>query len=673
MRERESSEVLAKLLWTGERCKGMDLYGCAKVLDVDLSRGEIIKRDLDPKFVQVYIGGMGFSCKILYDEVGADVEPLSADNVLIFANGTLTGTTAPSSGRTEITTKSPLTGNIGTGNTGGDWGVQLRRAGFDVLVIRNRAKKPVYLWISDNAVEVKEAYHLWGMSTVEASDFLRREIEPSPASKVSVLAIGPAGEHLVRYACPINDYHHVAARGGIGAVMGSKNLKAIAVRGTGILKPARPREFEQAVKEARERILAADTAIKTFRDRDELKYLVGRGCLRAKNFQTGVLPQFLETRGRDVALKYITKNQGTCHSCPTSCFHLVEVREGKYAGVKVSRGAAPGVVSDWGAKCAIDNLPAIWKCKELCQQLGMDYASASGSIAFAMELFQRGIITTKDTDGIELNWGNEDAVVQMLHNIAFRNGFGDVLAEGSVRAATRIGKGAEQYVMTIKGMEMMSIDPRSGPKGWVFGDITNPRGGDNVKSTHIAIDPDRFNPHWWIEEFDMFSDVKEKIYSMPSKEVSATWEGKAMMCKWFEDLYSIFNALGLCFTRSGARLALGPTYLSKLYSAYTGRDTTPQDMMKLGERMFTLLKAHTMRQGLARKDDNWPDRFYEEPLPEGPAKGAVLSRETIAQLLDEYYELRGWDKRSGAPTEEKLIELGLHDVAKEMGNLGRFP
>ncbi|MFX0202439.1 MAG: aldehyde ferredoxin oxidoreductase family protein, partial [Candidatus Hodarchaeota archaeon] len=604
--------------------------------------------------------------------VGPDVDPFSPDNIVVFANGPLTGTKAPCSGRTEITTKSPLTGHIGTGNTGGVWGARLKSAGFELIVIRKKSEKPVYLWIDDDVAEIKEASHLWGKDTQTTSDIIRRELDPSLASQISILTIGPAGEHLVRYACPLNDYHHVAARGGAGAVMGSKRLKAIAVRGTGAVKIARPQEFRQAARKARERVIAAYRAsTMPGSPPDLLKLFQDRGALPAKNFQGGFLPQWIETRGRHIAQEYITKKESTCHACPTSCFNLAEVKEGKYAGVKANRGTHGGLVLDWGAKCAINNLPAIWKCKELCQHLGMDYASASGAIAFAMELFQREFLTKSDTDGLELSWGNEDAVIQMLQKIALRDGFGDVLAEGSVQAAKRIGKGTEKYVMTTKGMELMSDDPRTGHRGKLFGQLTNPRGGDNLKDTHFFAD--QYNPNWWVDKFDMFEDIKEEIYGMPPEAIISTWEGKPLMCKWFEDLYSVANVMGVCIFPTGLYCALGPTYFSKLFSACTGWNTAPQDIMRFGEKVFTLIKAYTIRQGLTRKDDTWPDRFYEERLPEGPAKGAVLSRDTIARLLDEYYDLRGWDRRTGLLTKDKLRDLGLHDVANELLELGKLP
>jgi aldehyde:ferredoxin oxidoreductase len=350
---------------------------------------------------------------------------------------------------------------------------------------------------------------------------------------------------------------------------------------------------------------------------------------------------------------------------------LVEVKVGKFQGVKVARGGHPGIVIEWGGKCGINNLPAIWKCKEVCEQLGIDEVSACGTVAFAMELFQRGIISTKDTGGLELTWGNEDAVVQMLHNVAFREGFGDTLAEGSKRAAAMIGKETGRYVMAIKGMEMMSCDPRSGPRGWVFGQIVGPRGGDNVKNTHGEAD-EYPNVYLKVEDLDMFEDVKKRIYSMPLQDLPLVWEGKALMTKWFEDLYSILNALGLCFFPSGFKLAIGPTHISKLLSACTGWEITPEDVMKLGERVFTLLKAYTIRHGLTRRDDTLPNRFYTEPLPEGPARGMVLSKETVDRVLDEYYELRGWDTNSGLPTEQRFAELGLQDIGRQLREQGKI-
>ncbi|MBI5445912.1 MAG: aldehyde ferredoxin oxidoreductase family protein [Deltaproteobacteria bacterium] len=663
--------VTRELTARGTRRGHMLLNGYGKILDVNLTTGDLVRTELGELFARRFLGGMGFGAKLLYDEVGVDVDPLGPENVIIIANGPLTGTRTPCAGRTEITTKSPLTGHLGTGNTGGLWGARLKHAGLDLVLIRGEAERPVYLWISDDRAELRDAGHLWGLATTPTTRLLSEEL--GGQADVSVLAIGPAGEHKVRFACPVNDHHHCAARGGAGAVMGAKRLKAIAVRGTGRVRIARPEEFREASRQARERLMIADrsTSLTSGVVRDIREVLLERESLPGKNFQVGTLPRWVETRGAAAAEKYVVKHEGTCYGCPTSCFKLVEVREGKYSGVRVSRGTAPGVVFEWGAKLAIDNLPAIWKCKEMCQELGMDYASAAGTIAFAVELFQRGVLTARDTDGLDLTWGGEDAIITLLNRISARKGLGDLLAEGSEAAARAIGRGAGRYAMTIKGMEMMSDrDPRSGSRGWVFGELTNPRGGDNVKGTHFRAD--RHNRGWSTDQIDMFEEVKERIYSVPVQELEATWEGKPLMCRWFEDLTSVCNALGVCFFPASFNLALGPTHFARMFSACTGWDTSPSDIMTSGARIFTVLKAYGARQGLGRENDLWPERFFCEPQG-GSSRNAPLSKSAIGKLLDEYYELRGWDVRTGLPTEGTLTELGLEDVAEDLSRWGKLP
>ena len=380
-------------------------------------------------------------------------------------------------------------------------------------------------------------------------------------SAVSVLTIGPAGENLVRFACPVNDYHHVAARNGSGAVMGDKRLKAIAVRGTGQVSIARPEAFLEAVREARER-LAIARKVSGFggggggKGEEPPPWDVIHGSMPGKNFQTGYFPNWMQTHNRAIGSKYMSKEESPCWSCPMQCFNIAEVNEGKYAGLKVGRPGATGVHYAFGGKCAIDDMLTIWKCKEICHLLGMDYVSAAGCISFSMELFQRGILTSTDCDGLELTWGNGDASLEMLNKIAYREGLGDILAEGTVRSAKKLGRGTEKYVMTTKGSEMMSTDPRSGKRGYVFGVITNPRGGDNIKGAHFLAD--EYNPSWGPDQIDMFEDAKKAIYSVPPQEISFTWEGKAAMVKWFEDLYSFLNAAGVCFFPSGFTLSWGP-------------------------------------------------------------------------------------------------------------------
>ncbi|MFC1920445.1 aldehyde ferredoxin oxidoreductase family protein [Chloroflexota bacterium] len=640
-----------------------------KILEVDLSNREIIKREIDPEFARKYVGGMGFSNRILYDEVGPEVDPLSPDNIIIFAPGTFAGSQIPATCRMEVTNKHPQTGTIGTGNTGGFWGMQLKRAGYDMLIVRNQSEKPVYLWIDDDNVEIRDAADLWGKDAYETTRILENE----SSHKVPVIAIGQAGENLVPYACPITSYHHGANRTGAGAVMGAMKLKAIAVWGTKAPKPARPEEFQKALEEMRERQeLSRQAMMKPGSytgGMDAVKRYTERGGLRVKNYQSNYLPDFLETRGLEIARQYVT-DERSCNACPMNCFEIGVVNEGKYAGTWVARPTFAGVICAFGANCAIADFPAIMKCKELCQRYGMDYVTVSGALAFAMELFQRGIITERDTDGLDLSWGNDDSAVELIRKIAFREGFGDVLAEGCVKAAASIGKGAERYVMALKGVEVMAGDPRSHQKIYTICDITNPRGGDNIKGGHNAIDPDIYDPNWWIDEFDIFDDVKKKVFKTSPEEISSTWEGKALYCKWLQDLYQIQNALGM--NQSG-RHVIGPASLSALYSAYTGIDTTPEDIMEAGERVFNLFKAYNARDGQSRIDDNMADRFYDEPVPDGPREGATLSRATIDGVLDEYYNVRGWDKKMGVPTREKLSELGLDDIADDLAKRKIIP
>ncbi len=513
------------------------------------------------------------------------------------------------------------------------------------------------MFIDDDNVEIKDASHLWGKDALVTTDILFQEL---PA-KIAVIAIGTGGENMVRYACPLNDRYHVAGRTGAGAVMGSKNLKAIAVRSArGAPEPARPQEFRDVLKEARVHLMAADKAFWETGHHDILRGLKIGG-------KTAVTQELLK--------KYVTGRVPPCHQCFVRCYSaLAEVKEGKYNGIiapNIQRSAQYG---QFGGQLGIDNIFGIWKCKDTINRLGLDQYTVSTVLFFAMELYRRGIITQKDTDGLELVRGNEDAIIEMISKIAFREGFGDILAEGCARAAQKIGRGAEKYYVTVKGMDT-SLDPRgrgvevSWGSSWdVLGPLTNPRGSDVIKTTHHH--GYQYNPNWWVENFDMFDEIRETIYGNPPRQTVNTWEGQAQGYKWFEDLHSMADALGYCFLSTHMRLAFGPTWASRMYSAYTGLDISPREIMKTSERLFTLFKAYPIREGMTRKDDDWPERFYREPGEEGPAKGKVLDRAAMDKMLDGYYEVRGWNKKTGIPPRAKWLELGLDDVALEFGNMG---
>ena len=622
----------------------MSSNGYGKRLDIDLSSGKIEKSEINSDFARKYIGGIGFGTRIIYDEVGTDVDPYSPQNVIVYANGPFTGSHVPCGSRTEVTTKHPQTMSIGTGNTGGVWGAALKHAGYDLIVVRGASEKPVYLSIDDDEVEIRDASRLWGQDARRTTDLLQEEL----SSKFKVLAIGQAGEHLVRYAHVLFDYYHVAGRSGAGGVMGSKKLKAIVVRGTGAPGPARPDEFREAVKESRERLRAAD----------EANWRPGPGSMETFH-KTGETPGL----GRADQLKYSIGKGAICYACSMNCYNdMGLVKDGKYAGLKESNITRTQVIGLFGHTLGINNLPAIWACKNVSQRLGIDYVTVAAVIKFVMELQENGIITKNDIDGLDLRRGNEEAIMEIMRKIAYREGIGGILADGTERAAERIGKGSDKFVSTVKGREsghQMSV-PQAGHEGnwWFLGSFTNPR-GDLTTSTHFSTAQP--NPSWPIENYDMLEETKKKIYGMGPDQCQSTWEGKAMMLKWSEDLHSLVDALGLCFFPTHMRLAIGAQRISRLYSAFTGIDVSPEEMMETGDRLFNLFKAHTVRSGMSRKDDCAPGS-----LPEADQK-------RMDSLLDEYYALRGWDTKLGIPTREKLVSLGLEDIAADLDIMGNLP
>ena len=453
---------------------------------------------------------------------------------------------------------------------------------------------------------------------------------------------------------------------------------------------ADPEKFKDAVRVAVGRI--ASYPERGERLKTGSSYLVKdaavAGTLAIRNFQGGILSPDSDIWSLPESVQdHLIAGPEYGHHCPMAphygCNLMTDVRTGEYEGLKVGGVcfSYPGL--QWGGSCEIKSYPAMWKCREFCQRYGMDQA---GPLPFAMELFEKGIITKEDTSGIELGWGNEHAVFAMLRQIAYREGFGDVLAEGSTTAAQKIGRGAETCLMTIKGAEILTVEPRVTPSAMGLGHITCPRGGDDLTSTHAMHEAfpgwaravgwkEEEYVRWFVDWIDMSEDVKKEIFGLPPRADALdahAVEGKAALTKWCGELTSVYNSLGLCLFAVNCYSALGPTHFAKLYSACTGWHVTPSEIMKAGERIFNLTKAYVVKEGLTRKDDDWPARFYEEPLPEGPAKGAILTRDKTDKLLNEYYELMGWDKDSGLPTREKLVELGLREVADELEGLGKL-
>ncbi len=655
-----------------------------KVLTIDLATGKTQVKPLDSDIVNKFIGGMGYSSKLISDEVGPNADPLGPDNIIVFATGPLTGT-VPCSGRLDVTTKSPLNGLITMGNVGGGLGAALRQSGYDVVIVRNISPEPVYIWIDDGKVEIRKANTLWGKDTQETADRIKAELGETTKQEIRVAAIGPAGENLVRFAALISDYFHAVGKCGIGAVMGSKKLKAIAVRGTRKVSTANPEELKRAGREVADRIRNTWHPSLKAGVPDRYKYdalfIAGgnyeQGVLPIKNYQTTRLPGWMENNTFEQVKKYPVKPKPSCSHCPFSCFWEIEVNEGKYAGLKLAGFEFISSIFNFGGLCGILGLPAIWKCKKVCQKLGMDYWTSGSIVAFAMELYQRGIITKADTGGVALNWGDDDAVLQMLEQIAYRRGVGNIHAEGHAMAARKMGKDAMKYVFTIKGDSMMASDPRQGTlpgvsKFTLFGMLASNRGADNVKTSHGLLDkvpsPEAIRKEFGMsqEEYlskfvgwlDIFEDEKRQIFGAPPRPLTTTWEGKAAFTKWSADFSTLLSSLTYCifpWIRGGA---VGPTYCARMLAASTGREVTPAQLMKVGERIFNLQRMYLVNCGFSSKDDDFPAKFYDEGVPDGPIKGTRLLREDIDKLRQEYYQLRGWD-RIGVPTPEKLRELDL--------------
>jgi aldehyde:ferredoxin oxidoreductase len=654
-----------------------------KILRVNLSTGRWTVENIDLFLIKMFMGGIGLAAKILFEETGPDVDPLSSENVVIISAGLLNGTGAPTAYRTEITTKSPLTGIVGSGNFGGVFGSNLRKAGYEAIVLTGKSRNPVSLIIDEGHVELKSARHLWGKDTWETTDIMKEEI----GKDFSVMAIGQAGENLVRFACPIIDHYHAAGRSHAGCVMGSKKLKAVAVRGTRKIPIAFLEKFQEVSNEIEKKI----------RDYPErgLRQEVGsihkvvdsakKGCLQARNYQSGIVPESNDLWRPEDFKKYLVKGPIYCGQCSLShhygCHVTANVKEGKYKGLSMEGISFSLLIWEWASKCAIESLPAMMKCKEMCNRLGMDEV---GPIPMALELHQRGIITEQDLGGKELKWGDAEGILEMISNIAHRRGMGDLFAEGSVGAAKSIGRGSEKYAMTIKGMEMLACpDPRSGGMAKNLGNITCLRGGDDLKNAHTIFEkvPDWATNQgikeeeyakWFLERLDMIDEVKNRIYGTPPNLDSSTYtpERIALMTQWYEDLSFVRDSLGICLFAVNTTSAIGSALSAKLLSAYLGVDFTPQEVMEAGERITNVLKAYNVREGASRSKDNFPERFFSEPLQKESTQGASLSRNEIDKLLDAYYELRRWDKETGNPTRGTLEKLGLESVAGDLAKRG---
>lgn len=594
-----------------------------KVLRVNLSTDKVSTEALDPGLAKDYIGARGLGTKIMTDEVDPKVDPLSPENKLIFMPGPLTGTFAPSAGRYTVVTKGALTGAIASANSGGTWGPALKFAGYDAVIIEGAAPKPVYLWIKNAKVEIRDASHLWGKDVPETSDAIRAETDDD----AKIACIGPAGENRVLFACIMNDLHRAAGRSGVGAVMGSKNLKAIAVVGTGAVTCADPKAFESAVVKARDKIHKHPVGGAGLRlyGTDVLTNILNQiGGYPTKNYQDGHFPTADKLGGETLAATLLQRPKG-CFSCIISCGRVTKVTNPKYAG----EGEGPEYETSWGfgGDCCIDDLDAVTKANYLCNEYGMDAISMAVTVACAMELYEMGLITKEDTGGIALEWGNAEAMVEVTRLTGVGEGFGKKLALGSYRLAESCGH--PELSMTVKKQEIPAYDARA-VQGIGLNFATANCGAAHVRGYTIA----------------------PEVLGNPVKVDKDTIEGKPALVILFQNLTAALDATGAClFTTFG----IGADELAEMLGAVTGVGYTSEDFMKCGDRIWNLERQWNLNAGLTANDDTLPPRLLKEPIKTGASKGK-LSR--LPEMLPEYYELRGWDK-NGVPTASKLGELGL--------------
>lgn len=596
-----------------------------KVLKADLTKGKISVEELDAEIARKFIGGKGLGAKILYDSLEAGIEPLSPKNLLIFSSGPLTATLAPTSGRWAVVTKSPLTNIFLDSQVGGYFGVTMKLAGFDCIIVEGKADNPVYLWVHDEIAEIKGAVDLWGKGCFETTKTIKKRL----GENVSAATIGPAGERLVRYACISVDMYRQAGRGGAGAVMGSKNLKAVAVRSAGRrIEYADPEGFRNTAKKALKTI--QENSFVLLRRKYGTPIWVApvneAAILPTRNFSTGYFEHADDISGETMRSKIFVKN-GTCYNCSIRCWQYTQVKSGKY-GVNELVGPEYETIALMGSNCGVNSIEAIAHANMLCDDLGLGTISTGNVIAFAMECSEKGLLNERDTDGLKLRFGDADAEIEMVRKIVYRRGLGNILAEGVRRASRKIGGGSEKFAMHVKGLEIPGYDPR-GAFGMALAYATSDRGACHQRA-------------WTVR-----AEIEGKLSPRYSTE------GRAKFVKDAQDERAMCFSLVLC--------DFAPLEVSsfvELLNRATGFDLTVEDYLKTGERIWNLTRLFNVREGITRKDDGLPARFMVRPLPDGVAKGKVITKRILDEMLDEYYALRGWDK-NGIPKKQKLKELGL--------------
>ncbi len=623
-----------------------------KILRVNLTKGVISKEPMKKEFAKKFLGGVGYPAKILWNELKPGIDPLSRQNKLILATGPLTGTLCPGSGSFSACFKSPLTNVWGESRGGGDWGPELKFAGFDLLVLEGKSEKPVYVWIRDGDAEIRSAEHIAGKSVPDTETILRREVGDYESKVVS---IGRAGEKLVRFACIMSDYDRAAGRCGGGAVMGSKNLKAVVVRGHGDIPVAKPEAFMEDVEDAEKAAMEYPNRDAPLRD----TFMDGTMGFMEEMDETGDLPTKYGASNHwgkggemfDLLQERHLIKGSACFSCNVGCGRYSEVKTGKWT-TPAYGGPEYETVASFTASSLSEDIEAAIRANYLCNVYGMDTISCGHVIAFAISCYEKGWISDGLLDGVKLAWGNSDAIVAMVEKIARRDGFGDILADGVRRAAQVIGNGAEELALHVKGLEMPYHDPRSAKT------LALQYGTANRGMCHV-------HPHQTQDVVHSPEWAKTLVpYGLPKPPIDGySEEGMGPITMIVQDAGMTMEILGLCkfHVWTGLSLKRRATILSDT----VGWNISDVELLKVAERVFNLQRCFNVREGIRRRDDMIPKRLRQAPAfgPFSRKEAAIVNYEG---MLDEYYEVRGWDKRTGIPTRKKLEELGIKEVANQL-------
>ncbi len=624
-----------------------------KILHVNLTTHHIEIEEPDLAFYRKYMGGSAMGLYYLFKNMPAGVDPLSPDNVLCLMASVITGVPISGQSRLTATAKSPLTDCIGDSQMGGFAPAELKFAGFDGIVVKGKADSPVYLWIHDGEVEIRDASHLWGKITGEVEAIIKEELGDK---KVEVMQIGPAGENLVRFAAIMSMSNRAFGRTGMGAVMGAKNLKAIVVRGKKKPTLADKDSLMNLTRWGVKALPASDVAgLGKYGTAESTAPQQKKGGLPTFNFNNGVFDGWESIDGTTMYDTILvgadkgmqnTKGRDTCYSCTVRCKRVVEIKEGLHQVDPHYGGPEYETLATFGSYCGIDNLAAIAKANEYCNKYGMDTISCGATISWAMEAFTEGRLTIEDTGGLELNYGNADMMVQLTKMIAERDGFDDLLAEGSARAAEKIGNGTEEFLIVSKKQETPAHMPQAKPTlGIIY--AVNPFGSDHQSSEHDA------SYKWYPERMAQIGlDDPQSSKGMNQEKVRYAMRTQGA--------YSAMDSINVCqFVYGPAWHLYDMEQLSLTINAVTGWDVTVDELQELGERRVNLLRAFNAREGIGREQDTLPEKMFKKALKGGPTNDVKIDRQEWAEMMDHYYRLSEWDLTTGNPTLEKLESLGI--------------